>query len=105
MLLDEDLKKKIVEGEITKRGMERLFLMFFAWGVGAQVKNREKFETWMSSEFGAEMPKGSIFNYFLEWKKGDGEFIEWQSMLEPFEFNPAASFFSLVVPTKDMYCY
>ena len=32
----------------------------------------------MGSEFGTEMPKGSIFNYFLEWKKGDGEFIEWQ---------------------------
>ena len=34
MLLDDDLKKRIIEGEITKRGMERLFLLFFAWGCG-----------------------------------------------------------------------
>lgn len=51
------------------------------------------------------IPRGSIFDYYFEYRRAEGEFVPWTDDIPKFKFDPTLSYFELVVPTKDTVCY
>jgi len=51
------------------------------------------------------IPRGSIFDYYFEFSKPEGEFLAWVEEIPPFKYDPALSYFQLIVPTRDTVCY
>ena len=39
------------------------------------------------------IPRGSIFDYYFEFRKPEGEFIAWIDEIPPFKYDPALSYF------------
>lgn len=39
------------------------------------------------------IPRGSIFDYYFEFTKPEGEFIAWIDEIPPFKYDPALSYF------------
>lgn len=104
---EEDCPRLKDDHDIFKKFLEKLFMFCFVWGLGGALDSSSvlKFEVAMSSEFQFDLPKGSLFDSFVSNEKIGGEFRQWDKIKPDFLYDPANSFFELVVPTKDTVRY
>ncbi|CUG93652.1 unnamed protein product [Bodo saltans] len=117
-LLNADVKDDGDDVEIAgkvvppKAGDERddrklfdlLFIQSFIWAFGGNTNDRSRgkfsdFASKLIRDGGFVFPDGSVFDYFLH--KNSLTWQNWSYKVLPFSYNPAVSYFELLVPTTD----
>jgi len=78
-------------------------LFSFVWGLGGNLHDTSlaKFDTWVRENVFrmTNYPEeGSVYDYIIT---DDGKYKLWADVVLPFEYDPEASFFNLIVPTVD----
>lgn len=103
-LLHPDSCKRLGdEFDQLKKYLDKVFMFSMVWTIGGAVDSSGayKFDNWLTNEFSGELPKGSLYESFIADDKMTGYYKSWDSIKEDFVFDPSASYFELVVPTKD----
>ena len=90
--------------ESYKKGIDKLFIwaIFTSFGNAVTEEYYEKLNKTIVEVFNIDLlPHGSLFEFKFTFDKPEGEFIEWKTLISEFKYNPAVSFFDLLVPTKE----
>lgn len=94
---DPEEAKKIEETMIG-----RIFLFATAWSVMATMDeiSTMKMDHFANSLFNMnDMPRGSLFDYWLDLKERENHWVKWDSMVKEFEYNPTTPWSEMLVPT------
>ena len=86
-----------------KKYLEKVFVFCLTWGIGGSLDfhSQIRFDQSISSELGIDLPKGTLFESFVDPSKIGGEYKQWESIKSKFSFKQGASYFKLLVPTVD----
>ncbi|CAG9317056.1 unnamed protein product [Blepharisma stoltei] len=90
-----------------KKFIEKVFVFCVTWSLGGALDGRSasRFDQVMSSEIGSDLPKGSLYDSFVDPSKRGGEYKTWDSIRPQFVYNPNVPFNEIFVPTVDTVKY
>lgn len=91
------------EFQYFKKFIEKVFVFCMTWSLGGALDGRSmtRFDQVISSDMGSELPKGSLYDSFVDSSKRQGEFKTWDSIRPQFLYNPLIPFGEIFVPTVD----
>lgn len=86
-----------------RKYVDKVFVFAYCWSIGGAMDEGSayKFDNFMTNLFNCDLPKGSIYESFINDEKLCGDFVNWDKMKTPFEYSRTKPYFDLVVPTKD----
>ncbi|CAG9323486.1 unnamed protein product [Blepharisma stoltei] len=89
--------------EQFKKYLDKIFVFCLTWSIGGALDTNGmiKFDSAISSELNVDLPKGSLYDSCVVSTKVAGDYKSWDNMKTDFVYNPEASYFQLLVPTKD----
>jgi dynein heavy chain len=109
---DDGREKKTPEQITEFMGkLEPIFLFCLIWSLCCTVnaQSRKMFNTFLRTEMLSKNAKcpppttGSIYDFKYDVAKG--AWIDWNSSVNPYVYDPKLSYAELIVPTKDSICY
>ena len=89
--------------EYLKKFLDKIFVFCITWGIagGLDYNSQQRFDSGISSELGVDLPKGPLFESFVNSAKVGGEYKPWDQIKPDFKYVPNTSYFKLLVPTMD----
>jgi dynein heavy chain len=94
---DEDLI-----GEQEKSQLGKIFMFAVAWSLMATVdeNSSSKLDQFVANLFPPiDLPRGSLFDSFLDLRERDSEWKKWESLELQFEYQPSMRWTEILVPT------
>lgn len=108
---DEDLDESAITQELVMEATKQMFVFATIWAFGGSLAESWKLE-FMNECVKTALkkvlpnPPGMWWEFYPEVALDfTVVFTKWEAILPKFEYNPKASFFDLVVPTKDTVTY
>ncbi|OMJ88621.1 hypothetical protein SteCoe_9401 [Stentor coeruleus] len=86
-----------------KKFLDKIFVFCLTWGIGGSLDyaSQVRFDQSISSILGVDLPRGSLYESFVNHYKIGGEYKFWDSLMPEFKYNHKLSFYQLLVPTID----
>ena len=81
------------------------YVFAFIWSIGGNIDDasRVKFDTFfrgLAPDIGVELPEeGTVYDIMVD--NATRSFVSWETIVPTFNYDPAQSFFSIMVPTVD----
>lgn len=91
--------------ELMKKYLDKSFVFALVWSIGGALDSfsMKRFDMAMSQDFNIDLPKGSLYDCFVDLGKPGGEYRSWSSILP--EFSYSQEFAHIVVPTNETMAY
>jgi len=83
------------DAEYLDKAVSKSFIFAVIWAACSTVdaNTSKKFEQYITNIFNVnDMPRGSIFDSFVDWKSKEPDWEKWESIQPEFEFSPDMHF-------------
>lgn len=102
-LVPENGLKKTEKEDIIKKRVALAFIFSYIWSIGGSFKSdaHPMLDVMIKDCFPKYQipPLDTVFDYYIDMKQM--KFTHWSKLVPSFDFNPADSYFSILVPTVD----
>jgi dynein heavy chain len=89
--------------EYFKKYIEKVFLFAVTWGLGGalDISSAKRFDHRFCTDYSNDLPKGSLYDSFVDPAKKCGEYKPWETITPPYQYDPEVSFSDILVHTSD----